>query len=119
GDILKIQDSFSFIKLTPTHLKVLKNQLSSDSIYKLRGSLIVGGENLLKDDVRFWLEITPDTVLFNEYGPTEATVGCCVFELIDYCALSSESVPIGRPISNTQIYILDPQLNPVPVGVSG
>jgi len=119
ADILKTQNSFSFIKLTPTHLKTLKSQLSQESIHEQRTTLVVGGENLLKKDIEFWLEETPNTPLFNEYGPTETTVGCCVFELKDYHALSSESVPIGSPISNTQIYILDTQLNPVPVGVSG
>jgi len=110
---------FSFIKLTPTHLKALKNQLKPDSIYKQEGSLVVGGENLSRDDGRFWLEASPQSSLFNEYGPTETTVGCCVYKLEDYNILSSDSVPIGRPISNTQIYILDSQLNPVPIGVSG
>ena len=79
----------------------------------------MGERIFLKDDVKFWQETSSYALLFNEYGPTETTVGCCVFELKDYHTLSSESVPIGHPISNTQIYILDNQMNPVPVGVSG
>ena len=119
ADILKTQNNFSFIKLTPSHLKTLKSQLSPESIHEQRTTLIVGGENLLKKDIEFWLEEVPNTPLYNEYGPTETTVGCCVFKLKKYHALSSQSVPIGRPISNTQIYILDTHLHPVPVGVRG
>ncbi|MBL8675936.1 MAG: amino acid adenylation domain-containing protein, partial [Alphaproteobacteria bacterium] len=119
ADTLKTQYKFSFIKLTPTHLKALRSQLSPEHLQNQKGTLIIGGENLLKDDMEFWLESAPGTSLFNEYGPTEATVGCCVLKVGDYDALPSGSIPIGRPISNTQIYILDPYLNPVPVGVSG
>jgi thioesterase domain-containing protein len=52
----------------------------------------------------------------NGYGPTEATIGCILYEHDDACA---GDPPIGRPISNTQIYLLDHHLNPVPVGVAG
>ena len=56
--------------------------------------------------------------MVNEYGPTEATVGCCVYEIESGGELSG-SVPIGKPISNTRLYVLDGSLEPVPVGVSG
>ena len=111
--------SFGLIKVTPSHLKILQSQLSYESIHKQKGSFVVGGENLLKDEIQFWLEASTDMSVFNEYGPTETTVGCCVFELRDYHTLLSYSIPIGRPISNTQIYILDKYLNPVPIGISG
>ncbi|WP_240950842.1 AMP-binding protein, partial [Collimonas pratensis] len=54
--------------------------------------------------------------LFNEYGPTENTVWATVYACTDPFAVT---VPIGRPIANTQIYILDNTFNPAPVGVSG
>jgi amino acid adenylation domain-containing protein len=62
--------------------------------------------------------LLPDTSLFNEYGPTEATVWSSVY---DCGSLSPHApqVPIGGPIPNIQIYILDRRLKPVPVGVSG
>jgi amino acid adenylation domain-containing protein len=52
---------------------------------------------------------------FNAYGPTESTVCATVYE----CPNGSRKLPIGRPIINTQVYILDPHLQPVPVGVPG
>ncbi|HRA27508.1 condensation domain-containing protein, partial [Ornithinibacter sp.] len=104
---LKIRNNFSLIKLTPTHLKALRNELSSEHIHSYTGTLIVGGENLLKEDVEFWLDAAPHTFLINEYGPTEATVGCCVFKPENFTSLPSGSISIGHPISNIQVYILD------------
>jgi amino acid adenylation domain-containing protein len=60
----------------------------------------------------------PATRLYNEYGPTEGTVWCSGYE-IPPAAEPNRSVSIGRPIANTRIYLLDVQLNPVPIGVPG
>src|SRR5262249_31664703 len=57
------------------------------------------------------------SLLFNEYGPSEATVWSSVYDCSSGPNLPR--VPIGRPIANTQIYILDANLQPMPVGVSG
>ena len=57
-------------------------------------------------------------MLINEYGPTETVVVCCVYRVGDDEPLST-SIPIGRPIINTQLYILDEWVRPVPLGVTG
>ena len=76
--------------------------------------LIVGGEALPPALAEHW---GSKHRLFNAYGPTETTV-CAT--LYPYCAGSrSDVLPIGRPIANTQIRILDRQLQPVPTGVTG
>ena len=54
----------------------------------------------------------------NEYGPTETVVGSSVYEVSE-ADPESGSMPIGRPIGNTQMYVLDGEMKPVPVGVSG
>ncbi len=59
----------------------------------------------------------PEVALFNEYGPTEATVWCSVYETRPGETLAR--MPIGKPISNTQMYILDERRTPVPTGVAG
>jgi amino acid adenylation domain-containing protein/non-ribosomal peptide synthase protein (TIGR01720 family) len=59
----------------------------------------------------------PEVALFNEYGPTEATVWCSVYETRPGETLPR--MPIGKPISNTQLYILDERRAPVPIGVAG
>ena len=57
----------------------------------------------------------------NTYGPTETTVTATVYEPDSPSAAGGEidEIPIGRPLANTQVYILDGQLRPVPIGVPG
>jgi acyl-CoA synthetase (AMP-forming)/AMP-acid ligase II/acyl carrier protein len=67
------------------------------------------------------LALHPGCELVNHYGPTETTVGSLTLRLKDYDwkKSSTHSIPIGRPIANTQVYILDAHLEPVPEGVVG
>jgi len=108
----------SLIKITPAHLDLLRLELPATRLNELTNALVVGGEALTWQSVRPWREHAPQTRIINEYGPTETVVGCCVYEI---AATDSESgrVPIGRPIDNTQLYILDQQKRPVPIGVRG
>ncbi len=55
---------------------------------------------------------------FNAYGPTEATIGSTCY-LVEDLPESAATVPIGRPVANTQVYLLDDHLQPVPLGVHG
>ncbi|MDX1699854.1 MAG: condensation domain-containing protein, partial [Melioribacteraceae bacterium] len=67
--------------------------------------------------IEFWQKNAPNTLIFNEYGPTETVVGCVVYEGSKYEGASS--VPIGRVIPNMNIYVLDDDLNQVPLGIQG
>ncbi len=109
---------YSLVKITPTHLSLLSQQLSPREAWGRTHAFIIGGENLLAEHITFWQEHSPDTVLVNEYGPTETVVGCCVYEMPLH-RRADGPVPIGRPIFNTELYILDTHLQPVPVRVSG
>ncbi len=115
---LLARTQFSFVKLTPSHLELLRQSLSAANTIRYPQLFIVGGEALSADSVMFWREQAPMTVLVNEYGPTETVVGCCTYEVPQKAALAT-TIPIGRPIANVQIYVLDDQLSPVPVGVTG
>ncbi|HLP89583.1 MAG TPA: amino acid adenylation domain-containing protein [Nostocaceae cyanobacterium] len=80
--------------------------------------VIFGGEQALLDKVTAWQQqIKTDVKLINNYGPTETTVVATNCSLITKKLTSS--VPIGQPIPNMEVYILDPYLQPVPVGVAG
>jgi acyl carrier protein len=79
--------------------------------------VIVAGESCPPELVQHHLRILPQAALFNEYGPTEATVWSTVHRC-DW-SMDQHSVPVGRPVANTQIYVLDSQLQPAPVGVRG
>jgi acyl-coenzyme A synthetase/AMP-(fatty) acid ligase len=79
---------------------------------------VIGGENLLSESLLSWRDGAPSTRLINEYGPTETVVGCCVHE-VSASDPRTGPVPIGRPIANTQLYVLDRHMNPLPPGVAG
>ncbi len=108
----------NIVKLTPSHLKIIRDNNLFDPAKTTIRKLIVGGEeleyHLAKDIVE---KFNGDITIFNEYGPTEATVGCMIYDFDP--SLNTGSVSLGSPIYNTQIYILDANMNPVPVGVKG
>ncbi|MEH1943849.1 MAG: amino acid adenylation domain-containing protein [Nostoc sp.] len=118
SEALKKSSNLSLVKITPAHLDLLKQQLSKAEIANKTRAFIIGGENLLAESITFWQDVAPDTMLINEYGPTETVVGCCVYQ-IPVGKHSSGSIPIGKAIANTQLYILDQYLQPVPIGVPG
>ncbi len=79
--------------------------------------LLAGGDVLSVAHVKKALRELKDCRLINGYGPTENTTFTCCFT-INESAING-SVPIGRAISNTSVYVLDRHLNPVPIGVPG
>jgi amino acid adenylation domain-containing protein len=104
------------IKLTPSHLSLLREKdLKTSRIKKM----IVGGEDFKTDLAKqISRKFSSDLEIYNEYGPTEATVGCILHKFDPQNDLS-DSVPIGKPFAGTQVFILDDDLNPVPPGVTG
>ena len=80
--------------------------------------LMVGGEAVTPHWMREVLKHGPPERLLNAYGPTESTTFAS-WHLVREVSEDAVSVPIGRPISNTRLYVLDRHLNPVPVGVTG
>jgi amino acid adenylation domain-containing protein len=112
------QPNYGLVKLTPAHVQLLSTQLADHEAANLTNALVIGGENLLAETVKWWRERSPQTRLFNEYGPTETVVGCCVYEVQPETDWTG-SIPIGRPIANTQLYILDDKRQPSPLGVAG
>jgi amino acid adenylation domain-containing protein len=112
------QSNLSLIKLTPAQLLLLSQQISSSKAAGRTRAFIIGGENLLAETLTFWQEFAPETILVNEYGPTETVVGCCIYQ-VPQGEPQSGAIPIGRPIANTQLYVLNQYLQPVPIGVVG
>ncbi|TQV77374.1 amino acid adenylation domain-containing protein [Aliikangiella marina] len=111
-------------KLTPSHLKaVLSNDLLETNV-KSEHVFVVGGEQLTTETASQWFDKFPLCSIINEYGPTETTVGCCI-HTCEKQAFSKpllreqNSVSIGNPINNTQLYVLNAHLQPQPDGVVG
>ncbi|KAA6451957.1 non-ribosomal peptide synthetase/type I polyketide synthase [Bacillus swezeyi] len=113
-----VQDPrIDMIKLTPAHLHVLKEMNIADGTTIRK--MIVGGENLstrLAQSVSEQFKGQLD--IFNEYGPTEAVVGCMIYRY-DAKRDSREYVSIGTAAANTNIYVADASRNLVPIGVPG
>jgi amino acid adenylation domain-containing protein len=109
---------FGFMKLVPGHLPLLAELVPQAALAGAAQRVVVGGAALPGAAVRSWLAAAPGSVLVNEYGPTETTVGCCTFEVAAGQQVP-ESVPIGRPVANTAVFVLDGWLGPVPAGVAG
>ncbi|MET7294798.1 non-ribosomal peptide synthetase [Streptomyces griseoloalbus] len=105
-----------FVKATPSHLPLLTALPSGLSP---TGELVVGGEMLIGDVVDRWRRTHPGATVVNEYGPTEATVGCCVFSIGPDDPIEPGATPIGRPTPGTALHVLDERLNPVPPGTEG
>ena len=108
------------LKIVPSHLAALHNTLHPERI--LPGKLLIlGGE---ASDSQ-WIKniqalLAPGCVIMNHYGPTEATIGVLTYRVEqDVRPAQSSTLPLGRPIANTQVYLLDSNRNLVPVGVPG
>ncbi|GGZ71027.1 non-ribosomal peptide synthetase [Algibacter mikhailovii] len=104
------------IKLTPSHLSLFQDK---DMRYSSIDKIIVGGEDFKASLGHAITKAFSGAVtLYNEYGPTEATVGCIVSEY-NPKKHQEGSIPIGTPIANMHAYILDKYKNLVPNGVVG
>ncbi|WP_254407502.1 non-ribosomal peptide synthetase [Streptomyces sp. GMY02] len=106
----------TFLKVTPSHLSLLSEEPAGSFA---RGDLVVGGESLAGEQLTRWRSAHHDVLITNEYGPTEAAVGCVTFTIRPGDPDVPGGIPIGRPVWNTQVYVLDAALRPVPPGVAG
>jgi amino acid adenylation domain-containing protein len=87
-------------------------------VFKSLRCIMFGGDVINTDALRMVLSAGPPEILLNMYGPTESTTFTTWYQVRDLPE-GAKSVPIGRPIANTQVYILDDSLQPVPIGVPG
>ncbi|OKP97904.1 non-ribosomal peptide synthetase [Paenibacillus sp. P46E] len=110
------ENKVHILKLTPTHLRLLEDMdLSRSSIRKL----IVGGEDLkTKVAEKIHRAFDGRIEIYNEYGPTEATVGCMIYKY-NVERDKGTSVSIGIAADNTQLYILGSRMELLPIGVAG
>jgi aspartate racemase len=98
----------------------LFHQFVDEELMRLAGvrQLLAGGDVLSAAHVRRVLEAHPRCTVINGYGPTEGTTFTCCHPVTDPTTIGS-SVPIGRPIANTRVYVLDAHGDPCPIGVVG
>ncbi|WP_103125447.1 non-ribosomal peptide synthetase [Nostoc cycadae] len=109
------ENQISHLLSLPSLYALILQQAIPEQLASLQ-AIIVAGEICPNELVKLHQKYLTQASLYNEYGPTEATVWSSV-----YLCQSQEltKIPIGKPIANTQIYILDANLHPVPIGVPG
>lgn len=118
AEALLARENYSLVKITPAHLRALAELIPAHEIAGRVRALIIGGEALHFENLSFWRQHAPRTRIVNEYGPTETVVGCCVYE-VAASDPASGPVPIGLPIANTDLHVLDEKMQPVSPGESG
>ena len=115
------------LKIVPSHLGALLYSSHPEKILP-RQRLILGGEALSWQLLERIQKLAPTLQIFNHYGPSETTVGVTTLKLDNIKLRSaarteysnySKTVPLGSPIANINIYILDKYQQPVPIGVAG
>ncbi len=122
--VLRAAQQPLLVKITPAHLALLADSLAQGAparpaaLARLPHVFVVGGEALSWATVDKWLRVAPATRIVNEYGPTETVVGCATYEA-QAGVTPGADLPIGRPIANTRMYVLDAHGQPVPPGVTG
>ncbi|MGH8655745.1 MAG: amino acid adenylation domain-containing protein [Gammaproteobacteria bacterium] len=109
-----MEQGVTWMEAVPSLLQALLEVSGFDQCRRLRG-IGCGGEALSGELQRRVRERLPWVGLYNLYGPTEVTIDATLWT----CGDDGEPVPIGRPISNAQAYLLDRDLNAAPVGVAG
>ena len=124
-DAGKLEEHFSrhpidYLKIVPSHLRALLNS-NAGSGFLPRRWLVLGGEASSWDLIQQVKGRGAGCRVLNHYGPTETTVGVLTYDTTqnDGGLQAGGMVPIGRPLSNGKVYVLDSELNPVGVGVSG
>ena len=111
------QRPIDILKITPSHLAALQSSRRPAEVMPQR-QLILGGEAASCEWVAELQALAPECKILNHYGPTETTVGVLTYPVQEQLPASGVA-PLGRPLANTEVYILDRYLQPVPVGAPG
>ena len=121
-DLVKIANIIETFKVShtlmlPSLYKVILEHVETKKLEHLK-TVIVAGEACSKSLCQIHFKTLPNVSLYNEYGPTEASVWCIAHN-IDALDMERNQIPIGKPVANAQVYLLDEQKNKVPFGTSG
>ena len=116
GDYFREQQ-IDYFKTAPSHMTLLLTATHPERVMPRR-LLLLGGEASHTEWIETLKPLAPDCTIVNHYGPTEATVGVSTDQVPKgnpghQCA----TLPLGCPLANSRLYILDPDFNPVPIGV--
>jgi amino acid adenylation domain-containing protein len=106
------------LKIAPSHLSALLSAGDPERLLPRR-LLIYGGEPSRREWAQWLSGLSPELAMYSNYGPTETTVGSSMYRVRRGSVPEVAMLPLGRPFPNTRYYLLDRELQPVPVGVAG
>ncbi|WP_281560968.1 non-ribosomal peptide synthetase [Thalassomonas sp. RHCl1] len=117
----RLPDSVSpqLFRMTPMHVKALLVLLADNFQSQLAHVFVIGGESFPVSLARQLQQCFPASQIYNHYGPTEAVVGCSIYDVTANIGKVDQVLPIGKPMDNHQLYLLDEHRQPVPGGLSG
>ncbi|WP_445454938.1 amino acid adenylation domain-containing protein [Flavobacterium sp. HNIBRBA15423] len=111
------KERINIMHFVPTMLDVFISELDESLNFgNLQQKVICSGEALSNSTLQKFQKKCPNAQIFNLYGPTEAAIDVTAIELTDY---KGDTIPIGKPVANTQIYIVDQDNIQQPIGVVG
>ncbi|HSD82298.1 MAG TPA: amino acid adenylation domain-containing protein, partial [Anaerolineae bacterium] len=115
------QRHVTVLETVPSLLRAMLEAMAGGALYDLRSLrwLMPTGEALPPDLARQWLSYYPGTPVINAYGPTECSDDVTHYPFTTPPGAEVVRIPIGRPVANLRLYVLDGQGQPVPVGVAG
>ncbi len=118
-----VADRISILETVPTLMRAMLEEVAFRGATRFDLSalrwLIPTGEALPPELVRQWLSYYPNTPLLNAYGPTECSDDVTHYPIYQPPAEDVVNMPIGRPVSNMRLYVLDRHLQPLPIGLAG
>ncbi|MFT3764371.1 MAG: amino acid adenylation domain-containing protein [Minicystis sp.] len=111
-------EGIDVMKIVPSHLSALLSGASPEQVLP-RKLLVLGGEASSWELIDRIERLAPDCRIMNHYGPTETTVGVLTYPIVRGARPDAPIVPLGRPLPNSRVYVLDAQMSPTPTGVPG
>jgi len=112
------RESIDVLKIVPSHLAAL--QTANPEQVMPRRRLILGGEASRVEWIQRLRGLSPNCEIYNHYGPTETTVGVLTYPVAAKLpSMQSGTLPLGKPLPNSTIYVLDEHGNQAPTGVEG
>jgi iturin family lipopeptide synthetase A len=113
------REHIDVLKIVPSHLAALQSGRNPEKVMP-RSRLILGGESSRIEWIEQLRALAPDCAIYNHYGPTETTVGVLTYHAGPRLPTTrSGTLPLGRPLPNSRVYILGGDGQPVPIGDQG
>ncbi|MCM3291598.1 amino acid adenylation domain-containing protein [Paenibacillus sp. MER 180] len=108
-----------WMKITPSHLRALEHNMDIVELLPKHG-LIFGGEASSWEYVRNIHKKAQTCSIYNHYGPSETTVGVLMYKVtLEDAGRNYGNTPLGTPVGNSKLYVLDDNMQPVPIGIAG